>query len=89
MCYLLQIIIIFYKEVHLLVSVPVALASENVAAEIWEAIRPEVQATIEEYVDNEEIIDDDDGPVEFQGDVHTALVRYNNVNNSNYYQGFH
>ncbi|XP_015767731.1 PREDICTED: condensin complex subunit 1-like [Acropora digitifera] len=54
--------------------VPVVLASENVAAKVWEAMRPEVQATIEEYVDNEEIIDEDDGPVEFQGDVRTALV---------------
>lgn len=58
-----------------MVSVPVVLASENVAAKVWEAMRPEVQATIEEYVDNEEIIDEDDGPVEFQGDVRTALVR--------------
>ena len=45
------------------------------AAKVWEAMRPEVQATIEEYVDNEEIIDEDDGPVEFQGDVCAALVR--------------
>ena len=67
--------IIFYKEGHALVSVPVVLASENVAAKVWEAMRPEVQATIEEYVDNEEIIDEDDGPVEFQGDVRAALVR--------------
>jgi len=55
-------------------QVPVVLASENVAAKVWEAMRPEVQATIEEYVDNEEIIDEDDGPVEFQGDVRVALV---------------
>ena len=52
--------------------VPVVPAKEN-SVEIWEAIRPEVKATIEEYLDHEEIVDEDDGPVEFQGDVDTAL----------------
>ena len=52
--------------------VPVVPASEN-AKKIWEAIKPEVQATIEEYFNQEEIDDDDDGPVEFQGDVDTVL----------------
>ena len=46
--------------------------SEN-AKDLWEAIKPEVQATIEEYLDHDEIIDEDDGPVEFQGDLDTAL----------------
>lgn len=55
-------------------QVPVVSASEMVASKIWEAIRPEVQATIEEYIGHEEIVDDDDGPVEFEGDVNTALV---------------
>ena len=59
-----------------LITVPVVSASEMVASKIWEAIRPEVQATIEEYIGHEEIVDDDDGPVEFQGDVNTALVRW-------------
>ena len=53
-------------------AVPVVPESEN-AKEIWEAIKPEVQATIEEYIDQDEIIDEEDGPVEFQGDVDTAL----------------
>ncbi|KAJ7379614.1 meiotic chromosome condensation [Desmophyllum pertusum] len=53
-------------------QVPVVPESEN-AKEIWEAIKPEVQATIEEYLDQDEIIDEEDGPVEFQGDVDTAL----------------
>ena len=55
-----------------LILVPVIPATEN-AQEIWEAIKPEVQATIEEYLDHEDIVDEDDGPVEFQGDVDTAL----------------
>ena len=54
------------------ISVPVVPATEN-AQEIWEAIKPEVQATIVEYLDCEDIVDEDDGPVEFQGDVDTAL----------------
>ena len=45
-------------------------ASEN-ATDLWEAIKPEVQATIEEYLDQDEIIDEDNGPVEFQGDLDT------------------
>lgn len=53
-------------------QVPVVPASEN-ATDLWEAIKPEVQATIEEYLDQDEIIDEDDGPVEFQGDLDTAL----------------
>lgn len=53
-------------------AVPVVPESEN-AQKIWEAIKPEVQATIEEYLDQEEIIDEEDGPVEFQGDLDTAL----------------
>ncbi|XP_066028149.1 condensin complex subunit 1 [Pocillopora verrucosa] len=40
---------------------------------IWEAIKPEVQATIEECLDLEEIIDEGDGAVEFQGDQESAL----------------
>ena len=52
--------------------VPVVPESEN-AQEIWEAIKPEVQATIEEHLDQDEIIDEEDGPVEFQGDLDTAL----------------
>ena len=52
--------------------VPVVPESEN-AKDLWEAIKPEVQATIEEYLDHDEIIDEDDGPVEFQGDLDTAL----------------
>lgn len=55
-----------------LISVPVVPATEN-ANEIWEAIKPEVKATIEEYFDQEDIIDEDDGPVEFQGDMDDAL----------------
>ena len=47
-------------------------ASEN-ATDLWEAIKPEVQATIEEYLDQDEIIDEDNGPVEFQGDLDIAL----------------
>ena len=53
-------------------AVPVVPESET-AQKIWEAIKPEVQATIEEYLDQEEIIDEEDGPVEFQGDLDTAL----------------
>ena len=53
-------------------AVPVVPASEN-AKDLWEAIKPEVQATIEEHLDQDEIIDEDDGPVEFQGDLDTAL----------------
>ena len=56
----------------LLWSVPVVPATEN-ANEIWEAIKPEVKATIEEYFDQEDIVDEDDGPVEFQGDMDDAL----------------
>ena len=56
----------------LLWSVPVVPATEN-AKEIWEAIKPEVKATIEEYFDQEDIVDEDDGPVEFQGDMDDAL----------------
>ena len=56
----------------LLWSVPVVPATEN-ASEIWEAIKPEVKATIEEYFDQEDIVDEDDGPVEFQGDMDDAL----------------
>lgn len=52
--------------------VPVVPASEH-AMDIWEAIKPEVQATIAEHVDQDEIIDEEDGPVEFQGDLDTAL----------------
>lgn len=55
-----------------LISVPVVPATEN-ASEIWEAIKPEVKATIEEYFGQEDIIDEDDGPVEFQGDMDDAL----------------
>lgn len=43
------------------------------AKKIWEAIKPEVQATIEEYLDQEEIIDEGDDPVEFQEDQESAL----------------
>ena len=57
---------------NIVLLVPVLPATEN-AKEIWEAIKPEVQATIEEHLDQEEIVDEDDGPVEFQGDVDTAL----------------
>ena len=57
---------------YIVVLVPVEAETEN-AEKIWEAIKPEVQATVEEYVDQEEIVDEDDGPVEFQGDVDTAL----------------
>ena len=57
---------------YIVVLVPVVAETEN-AEKIWEAIKPEVQATIEEYVGQEEIVDEDDGPVEFQGDVDTAL----------------
>ena len=56
----------------LLWSVPVVPATEN-ASEIWEAIKPEVKATIEEYFDQEDIVDEDDGPVEFQADMDNAL----------------
>ena len=56
----------------LLWSVPVVPETEN-ANEIWEAIKPEVKATIEEYFDQEDIVDEDDGPVEFQGDMDDAL----------------
>ena len=52
--------------------VPVVPEIEN-AKKIWEAIKPEVQATIEEYLEQEEIIDEEDGPVEFQGDLDAAL----------------
>lgn len=52
--------------------VPSVLEVEDVK-EIWEAIKPEVQATIEEYLDLEEIIDEGDGAVEFQGDEESAL----------------
>ena len=52
--------------------VPVVPEIEN-ARKIWEAIKPEVQATIEEYLEQEEIIDEEDGPVEFQGDLDAAL----------------
>lgn len=55
-----------------LISVPVVPATEN-ASEIWEAVKPEVKATIEEYFDQEDIVDEDDGPVEFQGDMDDAL----------------
>ena len=51
---------------------PVLPASEN-AKDLWEAIKPEVQVTIEGHLDQDEIIDEDDGPVEFQGDLDTAL----------------
>lgn len=57
---------------YIVVLVPVEAETEN-AEKIWEAIKPEVQATIEEYLGQEEIVDEDDGPVEFQGDVDTAL----------------
>ena len=56
----------------LLWSVPVVPATEN-ASEIWEAIKPEVKATIEEYFDQEDIVDEDDGPYEFQADMDNAL----------------
>ena len=61
-----------HAKKHIVLLVPVLPATEN-AKEIWEAIKPEVQATIEEHLDQEEIVDEDDGPVEFQGDVDTAL----------------
>ena len=32
-----------------------------------------MKATIEEYFDQEDIVDEDDGPVEFQGDMDDAL----------------
>ncbi|RMX45777.1 hypothetical protein pdam_00004164 [Pocillopora damicornis] len=53
-------------------QVPAVLEVEDVK-KIWEAIKPEVQATIEEYLDLEEIIDEGDGAVEFQGDQESAL----------------
>ncbi|CAH3036153.1 unnamed protein product [Pocillopora meandrina] len=53
-------------------QVPAVLEVEDVK-KIWEAIKPEVQATIEEYLDLEEIIDEGDGAVEFQGDRESAL----------------
>ena len=68
---LLQIVSNFIFRI-VLISVPVVPATEN-ANEIWEAIKPEVKATIEEYFDQEDIIDEDDGPVEFQGDMDDAL----------------
>lgn len=52
--------------------VPAVLEVEDVK-KIWEAIKPEVQAAIEEYLDLEEIIDEEDGAVEFQGDQESAL----------------
>ena len=52
--------------------VPAVLEVEDVK-KIWEAIKPEVQATIEEYLDLEEIIDEGDGAVVFQGDQESAL----------------
>ena len=42
----------------------------------WQTLEPEVRATVKEYIDQEEIKDDDDGPVEFQGDVDQALPWY-------------
>lgn len=51
---------------------PAVLEVEDVK-KIWEAIKPEVQATIEECLDLEEIIDEGDGAVEFQGDQESAL----------------
>ena len=68
---LLQIVSTFSFCI-VLISVPVVPATEN-ASEIWEAIKPEVKATIEEYFDQEDIVDEDDGPVEFQGDMDDAL----------------
>ena len=43
------------------------------AAETWAAIEPEMMATIQEHLDQEEIVDEQEGPVEFHGDVDVAL----------------
>ena len=42
-------------------------------AETWAAIEPEMMATIQEHLDQEEIVDEQEGPVEFHGDVDVAL----------------
>ncbi|XP_032230454.1 condensin complex subunit 1 [Nematostella vectensis] len=41
--------------------------------DVWKAMEPEVRATVQEHIGEQEIIDDDDGSIEFQGDVHEAF----------------
>ncbi|EDO34797.1 predicted protein, partial [Nematostella vectensis] len=37
--------------------------------DVWKAMEPEVRATVQEHIGEQEIIDDDDGSIEFQGDL--------------------
>ena len=41
--------------------------------EIWKAIEPEVQATVLEYIDQEEMRDEEDKPIDLQIDTDEAL----------------